>query len=75
MSRIRTSKNPMSALLIALAIVLIGLTGCAHGERSSRIVVSPEFMDRLIDEQERINEDEYPSTISVVDDWIIQNEP
>ena len=61
--------------LIAPALLMIGLTGCESGvTKSTKIQVTPEFLDGLIAEQEGVARD-YPYTASVVDDWIIQNEP
>jgi hypothetical protein len=53
------------------------LSGCNHGAtvyQNSKIQVTPEFLDGLIAEQDHIAE-QHPYTATVVDDWIVQNEP
>ena len=60
----------------ALALLTIGLAGCSCGSANSKskMQVTPDFLDRLIEEQPGVARD-YPATASVVDDWIVQNEP
>jgi len=63
--------------LTALVISLIGLSGCSNGATNyqrTKIDVTYEFLDALIEEQEGVAR-EYPNTATVVDDWIVQNEP
>lgn len=67
----------MKTLLIVHALCLIALSGCSGGATNyqrTKIQVTPEFMDQLIDEQPGVARD-YPATATVVDDWIVQNEP
>lgn len=67
----------MKAWLTALALSLIVLTGCANGSanyQKTKIQVTSSFLEGLIAEQEGVQRD-YPYTATVVDDWIVQNEP
>lgn len=67
----------MKTSLIALVICLTVLTSCKIGATNyqrTKIKVSVEFLDVLIDEQEGVARD-YPNTATVVDDWIVQNKP
>jgi len=64
-------------LLIALATTLIALSGCSNGATNyqrTKIEVTHEFLDQLIEEQDGVARD-YPATATVVTDWIVQNEP
>lgn len=63
--------------LIVLVLLTTALPGCSDGRshsKTSKIVVTEKFIDDLIAEQ-RIIDKCCKATASVVDDWIVQNEP
>jgi hypothetical protein len=70
---IELKKKPFVSL-IALALVTIFVSGCCHGNESSRIVVSEDFLDGLLDELPAV-EKCCPKTMNVISDWVAQNEP
>lgn len=64
-------------LPIVLAMSMSVLIGCSSGATSyqrTKIEVTPEFLTDLASEQPGVEKD-YPNTATVVDDWIVQNEP
>lgn len=66
--------KPILAYLIVLAIVGIVLTSCSKDESFERVSVSEAFIDQLISELPTV-EACCPATLTVIDDWIMQNEP
>jgi hypothetical protein len=52
-------------------------TGCSNGATNyqrTKIEVTHEFLNQLIEEQDGVAE-QFPATATVVTDWIVQNEP
>lgn len=64
-----------NAYLIAPVMLLTFLSACANGSPScSKMTVSEQFLDELIKEVPQVAQC-CPSTITVIEDWIVQNEP
>ena len=74
MLKMKILKISMNAYLIVPALALIALTGCEHGGTNSNVRVSSDFLEEVLTELP-IVEECCPATVSIIDDWIMQNAP